>query len=104
MCGAGGTTAEVLRDVAVRVTPLTDVDATEMVRGLRTYPLLSGFRGAPPADVASLEELILRVAAMVDAHHEIVEMDCNPVFVRTEGSVVADVRIRIAGDAASTSS
>ncbi len=97
VCGAGGTTAELLRDVAVRVNPLTDVDAAEMVRGLRTFPLLSGFRGSPPADVESLEELILRVAAIVDAHHEIVEMDCNPVFVRVKGSIVADVRIRVTG-------
>jgi acetyl coenzyme A synthetase (ADP forming)-like protein len=95
VCGAGGTAAELLRDVSVRVTPLTDVDASEMVRSLRTFPILSGYRGAPPSDVASLEELILRVAAMVDAHHEIAEMDCNPVFVRTSGSLVADVRIRV---------
>jgi acetyl coenzyme A synthetase (ADP forming)-like protein len=95
VCGAGGTTAELIRDVSVRVTPLTDVDAAEMVRSLRTFPILSGYRGAPPADVASLEELILRVAAMVDAHQEIAEMDCNPVFVRESGSLVADVRIRV---------
>ena len=96
VCGAGGTAAELLRDVSVRVTPLTDVDAAEMVRGLRTFPILSGYRGSPSSDVASLEELILRVGAMVEAHHEIVEMDCNPVFVRATGSVVADVRIRVA--------
>ena len=95
VCGAGGTTAELLRDVSVRITPLTDVDAQEMVRGLRTFPILSGYRGSPRADIESLEELILRVAAMVDAHQEIVEMDCNPVFVRAAGSVVADVRIRV---------
>ena len=96
VCGAGGTTAELLGDVSVRVTPLTDVDAAEMVRGLRTFPILSGYRGSPALDVASLEELILRVAAMVEAHREIVEMDCNPVFVRATDSVVADVRIRVA--------
>ena len=50
-CSAGGTAVELVRDVAVRVTPLTDLDATEMVHSLKTFPLLDGFRGAPKADV-----------------------------------------------------
>ena len=50
-CGAGGVTAEVMKDVAVRITPLTDVDAHDMLRSLRMYPLLDGFRGAPRVDV-----------------------------------------------------
>jgi acetyl coenzyme A synthetase (ADP forming)-like protein len=94
-CGAGGTTVEVLKDVKVRITPLTDRDAHEMVTGLKTFPLLDGFRGAPKCDVAGLEELLLRVAAMVEHHPEIAEMDCNPVIVRPEGPVIVDARIRI---------
>ena len=50
-CSAGGTTVELVHDVAVRVTPISDLDASEMVRSLRTFPLLEGFRGAPKADV-----------------------------------------------------
>lgn len=46
-CGAGGTTAGLLKDVSVRITPLTDLDASELVRSLRTFPLLDGYRGAP---------------------------------------------------------
>jgi acetyl coenzyme A synthetase (ADP forming)-like protein len=94
-CGAGGTAVEVLKDVKVRITPLTDTDAHEMVTSLRTFPLLDGLRGAPKCDVAGLEDLLLRVAAMVEHHPEIAEMDCNPVIVRPEGAVIVDARIRI---------
>jgi len=94
-CGAGGVTAELLKDVAVRLTPLTDRDATEMLCELRTYPLLEGYRGAPAADVASLEELILRVNALVEAHPALVEMDCNPVMATPAGAVIVDARIRV---------
>jgi acyl-CoA synthetase (NDP forming) len=94
-CGAGGTTAELLKDVAVRITPLTDLDVREMVRSLPTFPLLDGYRGAPTADVAALEDLVLRVGAMVEAHPEIAEMDLNPVMVLERGAVVVDARIRL---------
>jgi acetate---CoA ligase (ADP-forming) len=94
-CGAGGITAELLKDVQVRLTPLTDRDAAEMVRGLRTFPLLEGYRGAPGADLASLEELVLRVSTLVEAHPELVEMDCNPVMATPEGAVIVDARIRV---------
>ena len=94
-CGAGGTSAELMKDVAVRITPLTDADATEMVRSLATFPLLDGYRGAPKADVPALEDLLLRVSAMVDAHPEIAEMDLNPVKVLERGAVVVDARIRL---------
>ena len=55
-----------------------------MVRSLTTFPLLDGYRGAPRADVAALEDLLLRVGALVEAHPEIAEMDCNPVMVLPE--------------------
>jgi acyl-CoA synthetase (NDP forming) len=66
-----------------------------MVTSLKTFPLLDGYRGAPKGDVAGLEELLLRVSAMVEAHPHIAEMDCNPVIVRPEGAVIVDARIRI---------
>ena len=94
-CGAGGTAVELMRDVSVRITPLTDIDAREMVRSLATFPLLEGYRGAHPADVPGLEEAILRVAAMVEAHPEIAELDCNPVIVLPTGVTVVDARIRV---------
>jgi acetate---CoA ligase (ADP-forming) len=94
-CGAGGVTAELLKDVDVRLTPLTDRDAHEMLRSLSTFPLLEGYRGDPGADIASLEELLLRVSAMVEAHPEVVEMDCNPVIATPEGASVVDARVRV---------
>ena len=94
-CGAGGTTAELLKDIAVRITPLSDLDADEMVRSLKTFPLLDGYRGAPKADVAALEEAMLRISAMVEGHAEIAELDCNPVLVGQHGAVVVDARVRL---------
>jgi acyl-CoA synthetase (NDP forming) len=94
-CGAGGTAVELLKDVAVRLAPLTDRDAAEMVRSLATFPLLDGYRGAPKADVAALEDLLLRVSALVEAHPEIAELDCNPVKALPDGVVVVDARIRV---------
>jgi acetate---CoA ligase (ADP-forming) len=94
-CGAGGTRAELLKDVAVRVCPITPDEAGEMIRSLATFPLLTGWRGAPAADVGAVEELLLRVSAMVDAHHEIVELDLNPVFATPDEALPVDARIRV---------
>lgn len=94
-CGAGGTTAELVRDLAVRITPLTDLDARDVVRSLRTFPLLEGYRGVPKADVPALENLLLRLSALVDDHPAVAEMDLNPVIVLSEGAVVVDARARV---------
>jgi acetate---CoA ligase (ADP-forming) len=94
-CGAGGTTAELVSDVAVRITPVTDLEAREMVRSLRTFPLLDGYRGAPRCNVAAIEDVLLRVSAMVDAHPEIVELDCNPLIAGPDGVVIVDARVRV---------
>jgi acyl-CoA synthetase (NDP forming) len=88
-CAAGGAQAELLKDVAVRITPLTDRDAREMVRSLGMFPILEGYRTAQPEDVGALEETLLRVSAMVEAHPVIVEMDCDPVIVLPEGAMHA---------------
>jgi len=94
-CGAGGTAVELLKDVAVRITPLTDSDASQMVRSLATFPLLDGYRGAPRVDVAALEDVLLRVSALVDERPEVAELDCNPVIVGSAGAVIVDARVRI---------
>ncbi|HSL67375.1 MAG TPA: GNAT family N-acetyltransferase [Actinomycetota bacterium] len=99
-CSAGGTAAELLRDVSVGIAPITDLDASDMVRSLKTFPLLDGYRGAPKADVAALEEVILRVSTMVDAHPSIAEMDCNPVMVLPHGAVIVDARVQVHESAA----
>jgi acetyl coenzyme A synthetase (ADP forming)-like protein len=95
-CGAGGTGAEVLGDVSVRITPLTDLDAREMLRSLRIFPLLDGYRGAPKCDLASAEDVLLRLSALVEGHAEVAEMDANPVIVGPDGAVIVDARVRLA--------
>lgn len=94
-CGAGGVLVELLRDVAIRLTPLTRGDAYEMIEQLKTAPLLRGFRGGPAADVEALVDILLRVGAMGDHHPEIAEFDANPVIVLERGAVIVDARVRV---------
>jgi acyl-CoA synthetase (NDP forming) len=94
-CGAGGTVVELLKDISVRITPLTDRDAQEMVRTLATYPLLEGYRGGPRANVPAVEDLLLRVGALVEDHPAVAEMDLNPVMALPETAVVVDARVRV---------
>ena len=95
--GLGGIHVEILADVCFRVTPLTEQDAAEMVRGIRGYRLLEGYRGHPPADVDAIKEILLRVSRMVDDIPEIRELDLNPIFALPpgEGCAVVDARIRV---------
>jgi acetyl coenzyme A synthetase (ADP forming)-like protein len=95
MFGTGGTAVELLGDRSFRVLPLTDVDAHELVRSTRGSPLLFGYRGAPPCDVAALEDLLLRVGRLVDDVPELAEMDLNPVIVSSTGAVAVDAKIRL---------
>ncbi len=96
--GLGGIHVEILKDVCFRVTPITDRDAAEMVRGIRGYPLLEGYRGHPPADIPALEELLLRVARLVEEVPEISELDLNPIIALPpgRGCLIVDARIHVA--------
>jgi acetyl coenzyme A synthetase (ADP forming)-like protein len=94
-CGAGGVQVELLKDVSIRLTPLSNEDATEMIRELKTYPLLTGFRGSVACDVRALEEALLRVSAMVEDIPQIAELDCNPLVVHESGATILDARIRV---------
>jgi acetate---CoA ligase (ADP-forming) len=95
-CGAGGVQVELLRDVSVRITPLSKEDASDMIRELKTYPLLTGFRGSAATDVSALEEGLLRVSAMVEDIPQIAELDCNPFVIHEKGATILDARIRVA--------
>ena len=66
-----------------------------MVHSLRTFPLLDGYRGASRCDLTALEEVLLRVSAMVEAHPEIVELDCNPLIAGPDGVVILAARVRV---------
>ncbi len=93
--GLGGTAAELLGDREVRLAPLSDLDAEDMVLGIRAAPLLTGFRGSAPLDVAAVEDLVLRIGRLAEDLPELAELDCNPVMVTTSGPVVVDARIRV---------
>jgi len=97
MFGLGGIYAELLRDVAVRLHPLTDVDARELVSSIKMARLFQGFRGAPLSDTEALEDLLLRLSALVEDVHQIAELDFNPVKVMSqgEGYWVVDARIML---------
>jgi acetyltransferase len=97
--GLGGIYVEVLKDVAFRLAPITREEAAAQVRAIRTYSLLQGVRGEPPADIAAAEQIILRVSQLVTDFPEIVEMDINPLVVHNqgEGAIVLDARIILQG-------
>jgi acyl-CoA synthetase (NDP forming) len=93
--GLGGTAVELLGDHVSRLTPLTDLDARDMVLGLRATPLLTGFRGSEPVDIEALIDLVLRMARLADDLPELIEGDCNPVMATPGGAVVVDARLRV---------
>ncbi len=95
--GLGGIHVEVLGDVVFRVAPLTDVDAAEMVGGIRGRKLLEGARGRPPADEDAIRDVLLRVSHLVSEVPEIHELDVNPLVALPpgQGCRVLDARIRL---------
>jgi acetyl coenzyme A synthetase (ADP forming)-like protein len=92
---AGGTAVELLRDSSVRLGPIGMRDADDMLRQLRTFLLLDGFRGAPKIDLGALCDVICRLAALAQDHTAIAELEANPVIASPTGSLAVDVRIRI---------
>jgi acetyl coenzyme A synthetase (ADP forming)-like protein len=93
--GLGGIHVEILKDVCFRVTPITDHDAREMVRSIKGYRLLEGYRGHPSADIAAIEDLLLLVSRLVEEISEIAELDLNPVMALPpgQGCLIIDARI-----------
>jgi len=96
--GMGGRYVEVLQDIALRVHPITDVNAGEMVRAIRGWPILAGVRGEAPVAVARVEESLLRLSALITDHPELVEIDLNPMRLgpRPGDCRVVDARMRVA--------
>jgi acetate---CoA ligase (ADP-forming) len=86
-----------IHDVAFRLSPVTDIDAREMLATLRTSRLLDGYRGAAPGDREALVKVLQRVSALIEAIPELTEMDLNPVKVLPpgKGAVVVDARMRL---------
>jgi acetate---CoA ligase (ADP-forming) len=98
MFGLGGIFAEVLKDVTFRILPVTGQDVDEMIREIKGYPLLAGYRGKS-VDLAALKKLLLGISELVIAFPEIRELDLNPVFLYEHGSMVVDARM-FTGEAA----
>ncbi|MGW7050393.1 GNAT family N-acetyltransferase [Streptomyces sp. NPDC054887] len=94
--GLAGAASELLGDVAHRLVPATDRDAAELIRSVRTAPLLFGWRGSDPVDTAALEELLLRVSRLVDDHPEVVGIALEPVVVAPHGLSVLGATVRLA--------
>jgi len=97
MFGLGGIYAELLKDTSVRLHPLRDLDAREMITSVKMAELLKGYRGSTTMDIQSLEELLLRLSAMVEDMPQITELDMNPVkvFPQGQGYCIVDSRIMI---------
>ncbi|MFF9804989.1 GNAT family N-acetyltransferase [Streptomyces coeruleorubidus] len=94
--GLAGAASQLLGDTAHRLIPVTDKEATSLVRSIRTAPLLFGWRGSAPADTGALEELLLRVSRLVDDHPEVVAVTLEPVVVASHGLSVLGASVRLA--------
>ncbi len=94
--GLAGPPSELLGDVGYRLVPVTDTEAADLVRTIKSAPILFGWRGAQPVDTAALEELLLRVSRLLDDHAEIVGVDLDPVVVAPRGLTVLGAAVRFA--------
>ena len=93
--GPGGVFAELIGDAAFRIAPLTDVDAEELVLDGKAGKLVRGFRGAPPAHVPSLVDLVSRLSRLGEDHPAVAELDLNPVLAAPDRCVAVDARVRV---------
>jgi acetyl-CoA synthetase (ADP-forming) len=97
MFGLGGILVELLKDVSFRIVPVTKRDAAEMIREIKGYPLLEGYRGQEPANIDALQDIIVKVSQFVERTPEIKELDLNPIFAYRDKAVSVDARIVLEG-------
>jgi len=93
MFGLGGIFVEILKDVSFRIVPLTRKDAASMIREIKGYPLLEGYRGKEAVDVPGLEKALLNISDFIQKYPEIKEFDLNPIFAYNDGNIAVDARI-----------
>jgi len=93
MFGLGGVFVEVLKDVAFRIVPLVRRDASQMIREIKGYPLLEGYRGQEPANITILEDMLLKLSDFIDKTPEIKELDINPILAYSDSAVAVDARV-----------
>lgn len=99
--GLGGIFVEVLKDVAFRIAPLRERDARAMIREIRGYSVLAGYRSSPPADQDAIVNIILSASRLVTENPQVDQMDLNPVMVYEHGATVVDARILLSRETAS---
>lgn len=93
MFGLGGIFVEVLKDVTFRVAPITEDEASKMIKEVKAYPLLKGYRNTPPADTEVIIRILMNTSKLVMEHPEIKELDLNPIMVYEKGAKTVDARI-----------
>jgi acyl-CoA synthetase (NDP forming) len=97
MFGLGGIFVEVLKDVSFRIIPIARRDAAKMIKEIKGYPLLKGYRGMEPANLPSLEDILLKVSDFTERTPEIKEIDLNPIIAYKDSAVAVDARIVLEG-------
>lgn len=97
MFGLGGVFIEVMKDVTFRIAPLTDIDASEMIKSVKAYKLLEGARGTTPAKIDQIQETLLRLSQLVSDFKFIDELDINPLLIseKTGEGIAVDGRIKV---------
>ena len=95
MFGLGGIFVEVIKDVSFRIVPLTQKDSKRMIREIKGYPLLDGYRGQEKVDISNLESTLLKLSKFAEQYPEIKEFDLNPIFAYSDGAVVVDARVML---------
>ena len=93
MFGIGGILVELLEDVSFRIAPVTEYDCIEMIKEIKGFPILDGYRGKPKADINAIVDVLMKISDLVINNEEIFEMDLNPVFIYEKGLICVDARI-----------
>jgi acetyl-CoA synthetase (ADP-forming) len=98
MFGLGGIFVELLKDVSFRVIPVERKDAQEMIKEIKGFPLLQGYRGKEPADISALVDIILKISKFIEKNPRIKELELNPIFVYRNRAIAVDARIFLEKD------
>ena len=93
MFGLGGVFVELFKDVAFRIAPVTETEALEMMKEIKGYPILSGYRGMKELDISQIAKTIVTISELISNVDEIKEVELNPLFVYEKGTIAVDARI-----------
>ncbi len=93
MFGLGGVFVELFKDVSFRIAPITETEALEMVKEIKAYPVLSGYRGMKELAISQLIKTIVTISELISDVDEIKEVELNPLFVYEKDTIAVDARI-----------